>query len=235
MRLNTILTAVVVGGITVANQGEAQQVFIHGFATQAYGQTTDYAQVGLAGNGTADMRAAALQGRLAFFSTGTQFVVQGVHRRVGGSPLASVIDDFELDWAFAEQRIGSFSARVGRMPIPKGLVNEIRDVGTLLPFYTASKAFYLDGVETVDGVTGRFSQTLGSFDVEAQAFKGKIPIVVSISGQDGPKRSISMETAPTADSWPSAFRSKARRFSAASSTRRSSSAVATRSVGTTDG
>ena len=43
------------------------------------------------------MRAAALQGRLAFFSTGTQFVVQGAHRRVGGSPLAAVIDDLELD------------------------------------------------------------------------------------------------------------------------------------------
>ena len=54
-------------------------------------------QAGLAGNGTADMRAAALQGRLAFFSTGTQFVVQGAHRRVGGSPLAAVIDDLELD------------------------------------------------------------------------------------------------------------------------------------------
>ena len=187
MRLNTILAALVVSGASVANQAEAQQVFVHGFATQAYGQTSDYAQNGLVGSGTADMRAAALQGRLAFLSTGTQFVVQGAHRRVGGSPIAAVIDDVELDWAFAQQRIGSFSARVGRIPIPKGLVNEIRDVGTLLPFYTASKAFYLDGVETVDGVTGSFSQSVGSFDVEAQAFKGEIPIVVSISGQDGPQ------------------------------------------------
>jgi len=63
----------------------------------------------------------------------------------------------------------------------------MRDVGTLLPFYMASKAFYTDGVETVDGFTGRFSQTLGSVDFEAQAFTGEIPIVVSISGQSGPQ------------------------------------------------
>ena len=137
MRLNTILTAVVVGGITVANQGEAQQVFIHGFATQAYGQTTDYAQVGLAGNGTADMRAAALQGRLAFFSTGTQFVVQGVHRRVGGSPLASVIDDFELDWAceVGQAFRGMWATHSDRSgpPIPRDVGQGFRGRGPVIP------------------------------------------------------------------------------------------------------
>ena len=39
--LNTVLAAVVVSGASLASQTEAQQVLIHGLATQAYGQTTD--------------------------------------------------------------------------------------------------------------------------------------------------------------------------------------------------
>ena len=39
--LNTVLAAVVVSGVSLASQIEAQQVLIHGFTTQAYGQTTD--------------------------------------------------------------------------------------------------------------------------------------------------------------------------------------------------
>lgn len=107
-RSNAILAAVVVSGVCTANRTEAQQVFLHGFATQAYGQTTDYAQAGLAGNGTADMRAAALQGRITFFSTGTQFVVQGAHRRVGGSPLATVIDDVDSTGRSPSSASGAF-------------------------------------------------------------------------------------------------------------------------------
>jgi hypothetical protein len=180
-----VAAAVLLGGLIMGVPAGAQQLFMHGYATQAYGQTSDYAQVGLGTGGTGDLRAAAVQARLAFFSTGTQFVVQGAHQRVGGSPLATVIDDVELDWAFAEQRVGDFSARVGRVPIPKGLMNEMRDVGTLLPFYQASKAFYTDGIETVDGVTLRYTHSVGAFDVEAQGFQGKIPIVISLTDQDG--------------------------------------------------
>ncbi|MEE8551373.1 MAG: hypothetical protein V3T08_09000 [Gemmatimonadota bacterium] len=178
----TILLAVLISGTLVGSQAQAQKVFVFGHATQAFGQASDAPQNGLGLDATADMRAIALQGRLAFLSTGTQFVVQGAHRRVGGSPIATLIDYVELDWLFAEQRLGDFSARVGRIPIPKGLLNERRDVGTLLPFYQASKAFYTDGIETVDGATARYTRSFAGFDLEAQAFGGEIPVVIVNSG-----------------------------------------------------
>ena len=188
MHLKNRIAAVAVLAAGLAIQpAQAQTVMTHGYATQAYGQTSDYAQAGLPVDGTADLRAMALQARVLFFSTGTQVVAQGAHRRVGGSPIAALIDDVELDWAFVEQRIGDFSARVGRVPIPKGLLNEVRDVGTILPFYQASKAFYTDGIETVDGATARFSRSFGDVDIEAQGFHGTIPIVISLAGEDGPQ------------------------------------------------
>jgi hypothetical protein len=164
-----------------------QRVMVHGYATQGLGSTSDYAQAGLGTGASADIRAAALQARLMFPSWGTQLLVQGSHRRVGGSPVAGLIDEVELDWAFAQQTLGDFSARVGRIPIPKGLLNEVRDVGVILPFYKAPNAFYTEGIETVDGATARYSKLFGPIEAEAQGFYGSIPVVIQISSAQGPK------------------------------------------------
>lgn len=180
------LGAVSVLSILVASPGGAQQLLFHGYGTQGIGRTTDVPQAGLTPDASLDMRALALQGRLFFRTTGTQVVAQAAHRRVGGSPTADLIDDVELDWAFAQQRVGPMSVRVGRVPMPKGLVNERRDVGTLLPFYQASKAFYTDGIESLDGGVLGYFGTFGAVDLQVDAFHGTIPVVVTVPGVDGP-------------------------------------------------
>ena len=62
----------------------------------------------------------------------------------------------ELDWAFYERRLAdNTSIKVGRVQIPLGIFNEIRDVGTILPFYRPPFVMYREGTftsETVDGV-----------------------------------------------------------------------------------
>ncbi|NJD19260.1 MAG: hypothetical protein FIA95_08280 [Gemmatimonadetes bacterium] len=166
----------------------AQRLLVHGYATQAIGSTTDYAQAGLGvGSATTDIRAAALQARLMFPSWGTQFVVQGTHRRVGSSPVAPLLDDVELDWAFAQQSLFGVSLRAGRLPMAKGLINEIRDVGTVLPFYKAPAGYYIEGFETVDGVAVRYGRSVGPIQVEAEGFRGTVPVVMQITTQSGPK------------------------------------------------
>ncbi|HEV8579508.1 MAG TPA: hypothetical protein VGX68_10550 [Thermoanaerobaculia bacterium] len=60
-----------------------------------------------------------------------------------------------LDWMFYQRRFGGSSVKVGRVQIPFGIYNEVRDVGTLLPFYRPSDVFYGEGhfaTETVDGI-----------------------------------------------------------------------------------
>jgi hypothetical protein len=83
-------------------------------------------------------------------------VVQLSHERIGESPLGSVRDDVEIDWAFYERLFPhGFEVRLGRVPIPFGIYNEIRDVGTLLEFYRPPVGIYFEGAfssEAVDGV-----------------------------------------------------------------------------------
>lgn len=187
MRSLTILLIGCLGLGLSSAPATGQKVVFHGYVTQGLGSTSEYAQAGLETGTSLDIRAAALQGRLMFPSFGTQFVVQGAHRRVGGSPVADVIDEVELDWAFVEQRVWDLSARIGRVPMPKGLLNEVRDVGIILPFYRAPNAYYTEGVETIDGATAGFSRLFGMVEVDAQGFYGTIPVIMQISAMDGPK------------------------------------------------
>lgn len=135
----------------------------HGFMTQAYAQssytdggpTPNEVIVGIPEDGTTDYRFLALQFRYEI-SEQDLLVVQLSSRSLGDSPINKIEDDIELDWAFYQRRLtDNTSIKVGRVQIPLGIFNEIRDVGTILPFYRPPYIFYREGSftsETVDGI-----------------------------------------------------------------------------------
>jgi hypothetical protein len=158
---------------------------IHGYVTQAYGQATDHQLYGLPTEGTWDYRAMALQLRYQL-SYQDNIVFQVNHRRVGPRPLQQAFNDVELDWAYYQRRQGLFEGRAGRMPLPRGLFNEIRNVGTLIPFYRASNTFYEDGFEVVDGALGSFEWTTDAgWGARASAYAGEIPLRIQVVQADG--------------------------------------------------
>ena len=148
----------------VAEEEEAGlKIGIHGYLTQAYAQSDGHEIFGITEDGTADYRTAAVQIR-ADISPDDAFVVQFNHERFGASRIQEVKDDVELDWLFYEHRFGDISFKVGRVQIPFGIYNEVRDVGTLLPFYRPSHNFYGEvaySSETVDGAVLSHKFSLG--------------------------------------------------------------------------
>src|SRR5205085_12405810 len=67
----------------------------------------------------------------------------------------------------------STGLKVGKVQIPLGIYNEVRDVGTVLPFYRPSFNFYGEGAftsETVDGIVvshNFFNDSAWSVDADA--------------------------------------------------------------------
>ena len=146
---------------------------VHGFFSQAYATGTylgnrfvgpdgapppptyDEVTLGIPEGGTTNYRTLALQFR--YQATPKDIVVvQLSSRALGESPIATLEDEVELDWAFYERRFGdSTSVKVGKVQIPFGIFNEVRDVGVILPFYRPAYVHYRDGAyttETIDGV-----------------------------------------------------------------------------------
>jgi hypothetical protein len=139
-----------------ANEPEvfSPEVVIHGYLTQAYAFSDGHQIIGIPKQGTADYRTAALQVRAAL-SPQDSFVLQLSHERNGLSPINAVRDELEIDWVFYAHRFGNATVKVGRMPIPFGIYNEVRDVGTLLPFYRPARPVYEEtsfSTETIDGL-----------------------------------------------------------------------------------
>lgn len=153
-------------------QEPASPVTIHGYLTQGVGRSSERAILGLDTATSTDYRAAALQVRYAI-SEDDNFLIQFAHRRLGTSLLNGAQADVALDWVFYQRSFGSATAKVGRVPIPRGIYNEIRDVGTILPFYRAPYNFYTEGVESLDGAVVKYSLGLGAgWTTDLNAFAG---------------------------------------------------------------
>ncbi|HLB08701.1 MAG TPA: hypothetical protein VK617_04155 [Gemmatimonadaceae bacterium] len=143
----------------VANSGHAQtltdKLAIHGYLTQGYAISDSHQVVGIPTRGTFEYRRAALLLRFKG-SPNDAFVVQLANRELGDSPIDDFTPEVQMDWAFYERRFGSKTTlRVGKEPIPTGIYNETRYVGTLLPFYRAPLGFYQEGSyvsETLNGI-----------------------------------------------------------------------------------
>lgn len=129
---------------------------IHGYLTQGYGAADGARFYGLRSQGSSDFRVAALQVRYDRDDDGV--LIQLNHRRLGESRITDFESNVNLNWAFYERRSksGLTTVKVGRVPVPRGIYNELRNVGVVLPMYRAPVIFYDEGAyfsETLDGAT----------------------------------------------------------------------------------
>lgn len=159
-----------------AEEGPLSKLSVHGFLTQAYAQSDGATIYGIPEDGTTDYRTAALQFRYAM-TPDDDFVVQLSHLRPGRSPFEQDISDVEVDWVFYQHRFSdALSLRAGKINIPLGVYNEIRDVGTLLPFFRANETVYpFVGFvpETVTGVALTTRLGSGPWSLEADLYGGQ--------------------------------------------------------------
>jgi hypothetical protein len=157
---------------SLAAQSPADPPFrLYGYLSQGIGATDDLPVAGLPTTGTTDYRTMALQARYRVDDR-SNVVAQISHRRIGDSPLAPLEPALELDWAFYRRAIGPVQLSVGRIPIPRGFYNEVRDVGTILPFFRAPVSIYPDCTEAVDGVSATTRTQVGDWTLEANVFAG---------------------------------------------------------------
>lgn len=127
---------------------------LFGYINVAYGKTDGHRYRGATEDGTFDFRTAAIQARYEANSR-SEFVIQLANENVGKSPTNALRDDLELDWLFFKYRFKTGTQlRLGRVPLPIGIYNEIKDVGVALPFYRPSDNFYGEGTWTSDTVDG---------------------------------------------------------------------------------
>jgi hypothetical protein len=162
------------------------KVSIHGYLSQAYAQSDGNEIAGTTESGTADYRTAAIQIR-AEVSPQDSFAVQFSHERLGKTGLQAFQEDVALDWIFYEHRFADgLAVKVGKVQIPFGIYNEVRDVGTLFPFYRPSSNFYGEGSytsETVDGVVlSRSFQLGGSWRLDGDLHYGNWEFVSRSNG-----------------------------------------------------
>jgi hypothetical protein len=169
-----------------AGQSLGDRLSVHGFMTQAYASSSDIDIYGIRTDGTTDYRAAALQFRYSISQTDA-LVFQFSHRRLGTSAIQAQEPDVALDWAFFQTRWAGNNIRLGKVPMPRGLFNEVRDVGTLFPFFRASKAFYSEGVETVDGAVVSRTMDLGDtgFSIDGAVYAGEFDVTVEVVTASG--------------------------------------------------
>jgi hypothetical protein len=153
-------------------QSISDRFSVHGSLNAGYGKSTHLPVIGIPVEGTADYRIATLQFRYKL-DDDDQFVMQLLNRRVGTSPLAGAIGDLTTQWAYWQHNEGDFSFKVGRAPLPRGLMNEVRYIGTLQPFFRVPYEFTYDAFDAVDGVVASYRKDLGGdFGFEGYGFFG---------------------------------------------------------------
>ncbi|MCA0375223.1 MAG: hypothetical protein LCH84_06115 [Gemmatimonadetes bacterium] len=169
-----------------ALQAQDDRLTIHGAASLAYGKSDKLPIMGVTKDGTSDYRILALQFGYKI-SDNDRFVTQLLHRKNGESPLNAITPAIDPVWAFYEHKFsGGQSVKVGRNPLPRGIFNEIRYIGTLLPLYRVGNAVYGETLEFVDGVVFRAPISLGGdWSLDATAFAGGYDIKAQIPTSSG--------------------------------------------------
>ncbi|MEM9556906.1 MAG: hypothetical protein AAGC60_21785 [Acidobacteriota bacterium] len=150
---------------------------LFGFVNLGYGVTDERKYRGVTEDGTADLRTAALQLRY-YARERSQFVLQLSHESVGTSPINDLREDVEVDWLFFGHEFKDGTrVRLGRVPLPIGFYNEIKDAGVALPFYRPSGNFYGEGTWTSDSVDGvvltRSVELGGDWQLSADLYYGE--------------------------------------------------------------
>ena len=170
LAVTAMLAPSLYGAGAAAQTSSSDRLTWHGYLTQGYGVSSPIPILGLNRDPSGDYRAAALQLRYAIAPT-DNFVVQAGTRSLGSSPYAATTGTVVVDWAFYQHQFAHTSLQVGRVPVPFGFLSELRDVGTLLPFYRAPATYYLESYRSLDGakVTHYLNLPAGSLDAAAYA------------------------------------------------------------------
>ena len=143
-----------------------ERLTLHASLNAGYAKSSDLQVLGIPKEGTLDYRIMTLQFRYKL-SEQDAFVVQLLNRRLGSSPLAGVLNDVTTQLAYWQHASGPVSVKVGRTPFPRGLMNELRYIGTVLPFFRVPFEISGDAFDALDGVTVSSRRELqGGFSVE---------------------------------------------------------------------
>lgn len=158
-------------GVATA-QGIPERLEFHGSLNAGYGRSKDLPAFGLPVTGTSDYRVFTLQGRYALTEK-DQLVAQVFNRRLGTSPFVGALPDVTMQWAYWQHREGDFTVKFGRNPLPRGLVNEVRYIGTVLPFFRPSTELQGEAFDAIDGIVVTYRHELGyGLELEQHGFGG---------------------------------------------------------------
>jgi hypothetical protein len=172
------VAAALVAGFTASVAGAQElsdRITWHASLNAGYGRSSDLPTMGIPLKGTTDYRVFTLQTRVKLAEK-DQLVVQFFNRRFGASPLAGAINDVVAQWAYWDHRFSVGDAagtvRIGRTPLPRGLLNEVRYIGSVLPFFRPSMEVYGDAFDALDGTVVSLRQPIGKFTLEGHSFFG---------------------------------------------------------------
>jgi hypothetical protein len=141
-------------------QGEiVDRLTMHGSLNQGYGKAFREPTLGLPLNGTSDYRTFTFQTRFKLDDE-NQIVSQIFNRRFGTSPLASSINDLTLQWAYWQHKKGNVTLKFGRNPFSRGLVNEVRYIGSVNPFFRPPIELQSDAFDAIDGMVASYHKEL---------------------------------------------------------------------------
>ena len=189
-RLASVATLVSVCAASLSAQEIADRITWHASLNAGYGRSSDLPTLGVPVKGTSDYRIFTLQTRHKL-NDKDEFVGQLLNRRFGASPLAGAINDVTAQWAYWNHRFDAGDAtgnlKVGRTPLPRGLLNEVRYIGSVLPFFRPSMEAYSDAFDALDGATVSLRKPLGKFALEGHGFFGGSDwrsVVSTATGQD---------------------------------------------------
>jgi hypothetical protein len=160
---------------------------LHGSLNAGYARARELPVFGIPLTGTSDYRVFTLQGRYAL-TENDQVVAQVFNRRLGASPLASAIADVTMQWAYYQHRAGDFTFKVGRNPLPRGMSNEVRYIGTVLPFFRPSNEVTGEAFDALDGAVATYRHDIGlGLQLEQHGFIGgseQRSIATTATGQE---------------------------------------------------
>lgn len=169
----------------VSAQSLEDRLSIHGSVNVAYGKSDGLPTFGIDKDGTTNYRAIALQFGYKI-DDNDRVVTQFLHRYNGVSPLNAAEKDFAPIWAFYEHTFDNGTkVKLGRAPLPRGLFNEVRFVGTLLPFYRVGRVAYGETLEQIDGIVVSKPFDLGGFRLETYGFAGGFDLRAVLAGTSG--------------------------------------------------
>ena len=178
------------GATSLHAQDIADRLTWHASLNAGYGRSSDLPTLGIPIKGTSDYRVFTLQARVKLTEK-DEFVGQFLNRKFGTSPLAGALNDVTAQWAYFNHRfdVGNATGNIkaGRTPLPRGLLNEVRYIGAVLPFFRPSMEAYSDAFDALDGAVVSIRQPLGDFSVEAYGFFGGSDwrsVVTTSTGQD---------------------------------------------------